>query len=80
VVKLNVPLLATASTVPLRVTVHLTVLEVVAGPLQEAIIPVGRPEAIATLAPAAFEGTVTPPVPVAVTTIEVLPIDDIVSD
>jgi hypothetical protein len=78
--KLSVPLLAIAVGVPVNVSVQLTVFVVVVGLLQVAVIPVGRPEAIATLAPAAPAGTVTPPVPVAVTVTEVVPIDDMVRD
>jgi hypothetical protein len=78
--KLSVPLLAMAFGVPVNVNVQLTVFEVVVGPLQVGAIPVGKPPAIATLAPAAFAGTITPPVPVAVTTTEVDPMDDMVSD
>jgi hypothetical protein len=75
--KLSVPLLATAAGVPVKINVQLTLFEVVVGLLHAGVIPVGRPEAIATLAPAAFEGTVTPPVPVAVTTTDVVPMEDI---
>lgn len=78
--KLSVPLLAIAFTVPVRVKVQLTVLEVVVGLLQVGVIPAGRPEAIATLAPAAFDGIVTPPCAVSVTTNEVLPMEDMVKD
>jgi hypothetical protein len=78
--KLSVPLLATAVGVPLSVSVQLTVFEVVVGLLQVAVIPVGKPEAIATLAPAAFDGTVTPPIPVAVSVTEAVPIEDIDSE
>lgn len=74
------PLLATAVGLPVKVRVQLTVLVVVVGLLQAAVMPVGKPPAIATVAPAAFEGTVTPPIPVAVTTTEVEPIEDIVRD
>jgi hypothetical protein len=80
VAKLSVPLLARAFTVPVRVSVQLTVFVVVVGLLQVAAIPVGRPEAIATLAPAALAGTVTPPIPVAVTITDVVPIEDMVRD
>jgi hypothetical protein len=78
--KFNVPLLAIAVGVPFRVSVQLTVFVVVVGLLQVGVIPVGRPEAIATLAPAAPAGIVTPPIPVAVTTTEVVDIDHIVRD
>jgi hypothetical protein len=78
--KLNVPLLAMAVGVPFSVSVHFTVFVVVVGLLQVGVIPVGKPEEIATLAPAAFVGTVTPPVPVAVTITEVVDIDHIVRD
>ncbi len=78
--KLSVPLLATAVGVPVSVSVQLTVFVVVVGLLQVGVIPVGKPPVIATLAPAAFEGTVTPPIPVAVTVTEVEPMEDIVND
>jgi hypothetical protein len=80
VVKLKVPLLATAVGVPVKVSVQLTVFVVVVGLLQVAVIPAGKPVAIATLAPAALEGSVTPPIPVAVTMTDVEPMEDIVND
>jgi hypothetical protein len=76
VAKLSVPLLATALTVPVRVKVQLTVFVVIVGALQAAVMPVGRPETIATVAPTPPAGTVTPPIPVAVSVTEVVPIDD----
>jgi hypothetical protein len=77
--KLSVPVPATAVGVPVSVKFQLTEFVVVVGPVQLAVTPVGRPAAIATLAPAASEGTVTPPIPVAVTVSDAVPIEDIFS-
>jgi hypothetical protein len=71
------PLLAIAFTLPVRVTVQLTVLVVMVGELQVAATPVGRPDVIAAVAPAPPAGTVTPPSAAAVSVTEAVPIEDI---
>jgi hypothetical protein len=73
--KLRVPLLATALTVPVRVRVQLTVFDPTVGLLHVAMMPVGSPEVIATVAPAPPAGTVTPPIPVAVSVTELVDIE-----
>jgi hypothetical protein len=80
VVRLKVPFVASAVGVPFRVRFQLTLFEVMVGVLQLALMPAGSPEAIAAVAPAPPEGTVTPPTPVAVTITEEVPIEDIDSE
>jgi hypothetical protein len=68
-------LLATALTLPLRLTVQVTTPEETVGALQEAVMPVGSPDTTVPLEPDPLVATVTPPTGVAVTVNVAVPID-----
>jgi len=71
----RVPLLATAAALPVRVRVQFaTLAELTVGWLQEAVMPVGRPETMVALADAG-PATVKPPSGVAEIAIAVVPVD-----